>query len=112
MGDMIFPTGYRCGMMKRQKKTLCTKCFKDSGHKNIYEFENCGHKNSELQLQTFQSDLIPADSTNIKSKNQHDRSELQLIQNILLWESQVNTTSDLCASTISMTTSLAHINFS
>ena len=87
----------------------CKRIFKNAGRK-IYEVENYGRKNSEVLLQTF-----PADLTNIKPPNQHDKPDLNYLQKLLYWYKtiqRVNTNSDLYASTVSTTTFLAHNNLS
>ena len=46
---------------------------------------------------------MTSNSTNIELKNQHDTSDIHSLQNTLLWDSRVNTNSDLRSNIISTT---------
>ena len=64
--------------------------FKNTGHKNCFEVEKDGCKNSKIQLQSNYSDLIytnmiTADSTNIEPKNQHDLADYHTLQKMMSW---------------------------
>ena len=76
--------------------------FKNTGYGIIFEVEIYGHKNYEIQIQTnhaasnhvesnhsnsIYSDLIPANSTNIETENQHDSDDSCSLHKILPWGS-------------------------
>ena len=63
----------------------CDSLLKKSETNKFLEVINYGRKNSEIQLQTIHTNLIPAnlipaDLINIKPKNQHDTSDSCSIQ--------------------------------